>query len=471
MLQSIVRAACVLVLAGGAAVMAGARRENRLPQSDGHLQTVRHYVEESPVEAYRWASEESYEAFADMKYGIRIHWGVYSMLNVEASWPLLPMDFKDKQAYQQLYQQFNPKDFDAQEWMRMFERNGLKMFAFTTKHHDGFSMFDTATRVKQRVNWTAPEGPRLEDCDVAYSVMESPYGRDIVKELCDAAHKHGIKIDLYFSHPDWYDADFRSYGYHPVQTPDAKAHPERYGDAPTNGPHVAVSDPTAEEVERMVLRHRRQLQEIVTKYGKIDMVCLDMWMGSAVWPQMRQTMLALRQAAPETMFRARGIGNYGDYYTPEGFVPGDKENTNVPWFVIYPLAGVPGELFDLRAEITPGEAKEVGFDLRGIPVTYDVGAGTLTCVGLGKPVALGLTAGKIKLQILLDRTSIEIFGNDGELSMAFCFVPDLAKRGIGVFARGGRAEIASLEVYEMKSIWNHPPAVAVPGSDLPGLTK
>ena len=136
-----------------------------------------------------------------------------------------------------------------------------------------------------------------------------------------------------------------------------------------------------------------------------------------------------------------------------------------------PLAGVPGELFDLRAELAPGEAKEVGFDLRGIPVTYDVGAGTLTCVGLGKPVALGLTAGKIKLQILMDRTSIEIFGNDGELSMAFCFLPDLAKRGIEVFARGGRAEIASLEVYEMKSIWNHPPAVAVPGSDLPGLTK
>ena len=67
MLQSIVRAACVLVLAGGAAVMAGARRENRLPQSDGHLQTVRHYVEESPVEAYRWASEESYEALGRVK--------------------------------------------------------------------------------------------------------------------------------------------------------------------------------------------------------------------------------------------------------------------------------------------------------------------------------------------------------------------------------------------------------------------
>ena len=76
-----------------------------------------------------------------------------------------------------------------------FRRCGLKCFAFTTKHHDGFSMFDTKTRVKRRVNWTAPGGPKIEDCDLAYSIMEMPLRRDIVRELCDAAHRHGIAID------------------------------------------------------------------------------------------------------------------------------------------------------------------------------------------------------------------------------------------------------------------------------------
>jgi alpha-L-fucosidase len=85
-------------------------------------------------------------------------------------------------------------------------------------------------------------------------------------------------------------------------------------------------------------RHRAQLEEIITKYGKIDMVCLDQWLGPTVWPQLRDTLLHLRKLRPDIMFRARGIGNYGDYYTPEGFVPGSKENSDTPWFVIYPLA-------------------------------------------------------------------------------------------------------------------------------------
>jgi alpha-L-fucosidase len=66
------------------------------------------------------------------------------------------------------------------------------------------------------------------------------------------------------------------------------------------------------------------------------MICLDQWLGAKVWPQMRQEMKDFRKIQPEVMFRARGIGNYGDYYTPEGFIPGSVENTDMPWFVIYP---------------------------------------------------------------------------------------------------------------------------------------
>ena len=155
-----------------------------------------------------------------MKFGVRIHWGIYSIWHRGAeSWPYLPMSLPDRQTYNSLYKTWNPAAFDAESWMDDFHESGLKMFAFTTKHHEGFSMFDTKTRVKSRANWTAPGGPRLESCDLAYSIMETPFRRDIVKELCDAAHKRDIKIDLYFSHPDWYDADFRPYVAHPLQIP------------------------------------------------------------------------------------------------------------------------------------------------------------------------------------------------------------------------------------------------------------
>jgi alpha-L-fucosidase len=225
--------------------------------------------------------------------------------------------------------------------MDIFQESGMKMFAFTSKHHEGFSMFNTRTRVKSRANWTAPGGPQIESCDLAYSIMETPFRRDIVKELCDAAHQRGIKIDLYFSHPDWYDADFRPYVQHPLQIPsaaqwmipqDIKVTKQYYDDHP-----VIIPDPTDAEVARMMQRHRAQLVELLTNYGTIDMMCLDMYLGPRVWPELRKTILKLREIQPDVMLRNRGIGNYGDYYTPERVVPGAKGTSDKPWFTIYPL--------------------------------------------------------------------------------------------------------------------------------------
>ena len=312
----------------------------KLPASDTHYQRVKGYVENVPDPDYHQASEAAREAFRDMKFGVRIHWGVYCLWETGESWPLVGYSNEKRQAYQQLYRSFNPTNFNAEEWMNLFQRAGLKVFAFTTKHHDGFSMFDTHTRVKRRVNWTAAGGPVLEDCDLGYSVMESPLRRDIVKELCDAAHRHGVRIDLYFSHPDWYDADFRPYAVDPLQVEG----PEKLGVSDNEARQIknplVASNPTAREVERMMARHRAQLTELLTRYGKIDMVCLDQWLGPTVWPQLRETIKQLRKLQPDVMFRARGIGNYGDYYTPEGFVPGAKENTAMPWMVIYQLGGM-----------------------------------------------------------------------------------------------------------------------------------
>ncbi|MDR3236025.1 MAG: alpha-L-fucosidase [Prevotellaceae bacterium] len=282
-----------------------------LPNSDGHYKQVKDYVEEEPDADYLHASEEAHEAFRDIKYAIRIHWGVYAKWGIDASWPFLGMSNEKKQAYQELYKSFNPTAFDADEWMEQFKEWGMQAFAFTTKHHDGFSMFHTKTKVTQRANYLNPE-ISIEPCDLTYSIEETPFKRDIVKELCEAARKRNIKIDLYFSHPDWYDADFRPYVAHPLG-------------------NIAR---TPDETARLVARHREQLRELLTHYGTIDMLCLDMWMDSDVWHQLKETVKLIRTWQPDVMLRARGIGNYGDYYQPEQVVPADVEQTNMPWMSI-----------------------------------------------------------------------------------------------------------------------------------------
>jgi alpha-L-fucosidase len=322
-----------LALTGAA--LFGGQSKRRFPARE--YDRVGRYVEDNPVPGYRWASDRAYEQFRDMKYGVRIHWGLYSIWGRDGeSWPFLLMPFEERQRYQDLYRTWNPAGFDADEWTQLFAESGMKMFAFTSKHHEGFSMFDTKTRVRRRVNWTAPGGPRIEPCDLAYSIMETPFRRDVVKELCDAGRKRGLKIDLYFSPPDWYDADFRPYAYHPLQVPSSKElDPGMLArDNRTRETFVTVPEAGPDEVDHMMKRLDAQLAEILTSYGKIDMVCLDQWLGPAVWPRFREIVFHLRKLQPDVMLRDRGIGSYGDYYTPEGFVPGAKENTDMPWMTI-----------------------------------------------------------------------------------------------------------------------------------------
>jgi alpha-L-fucosidase len=324
--------------------------EHRLPESDADYRRSQSYIEEVPRHDYHWAPDRAVEAFRDMKFGLRIHWGIYSIYGrPNESWPFLTLPFEERDTYNQAYRSWNPREFDADAWMNLCLEAGMKMFAFTTKHHEGFSMFDTRTRVRNRVNWTASGGPRMEDCDLAYSIMESPFRRDVVRELTDAARRRNIRIDLYFSHSDWYDADFRPYGWHPLQVPSS---PRLWGWQAADGTDqafwdsmkkrlagrmVVVPDPTPKEVRRMVDRHRTQLTELLSHYGPIDMLDLDIFWGPVVWPQLRDTILKVRELQPDIMLRARGIGNYGDYYTPERFVPASKEATRMPWFVIDPL--------------------------------------------------------------------------------------------------------------------------------------
>jgi len=115
------------------------------------------------------------------------------------------------------------------------------------------------------------------------------------------------------------------------------------------------------------------------------------------------------------------------------------------------LSHIQGDLFHIQAEIEVDSAAEFGFILRGESIRYTVSNNELFC--LGKSAPLRPLQGKIKLEILLDRTSLEIFGNDGRISMSFCFLPDPRNRNLKIYSSGGKVRIVSLKVYELRSIW------------------
>src|SRR5208282_1767464 len=93
------------------------------------------YIETQPIAGYEPAPASAYEAFLDMKFGVRIHWGIYSIWHRGAeSWPFLEMSFAERREYNSLYKTWNPTGFDADAWMDTFRDSGMKMFAFTTKH-------------------------------------------------------------------------------------------------------------------------------------------------------------------------------------------------------------------------------------------------------------------------------------------------------------------------------------------------
>ena len=145
------------------------------------------------------ANEQDVQQWREMKFGLFIHWGPVSLKGTEIGWSRggerrgrndkstgsIPVEI-----YDNLYKQFNPVKFDADEWVQMAKNAGMKYLVFTSKHHDGFSMFDS----------------ELTD----YKITNSPFKRDVVKELADACHKGGLKLGYYYSPVDWYHPDYRT---------------------------------------------------------------------------------------------------------------------------------------------------------------------------------------------------------------------------------------------------------------------
>ena len=127
------------------------------------------------------------EQFQDEKFGIFLHWGLYSML-ARGEWVMHNEDINFKE-YTKLAQAFYPSCFNADAWVKAIRDSGAKYITITTRHHDGFSLFKTATSTYNSVDGT-------------------PFKRDIIKELAEACARYGVKLHLYYSHLDWGREDY-----------------------------------------------------------------------------------------------------------------------------------------------------------------------------------------------------------------------------------------------------------------------
>jgi sucrose-6-phosphate hydrolase SacC (GH32 family) len=116
-----------------------------------------------------------------------------------------------------------------------------------------------------------------------------------------------------------------------------------------------------------------------------------------------------------------------------------------------PLHDLKSELWDIQAEFEPGTATEIGLIVRGESVVYDVQRQTLTCLGHTAP--LELEGGKLKLRILADRTTLEVFGNSGRVSLTSCFLPRSKEQELGLHIAGGKAKLLHLTATPLHSTW------------------
>lgn len=186
---------------------------------------VKDYV---PSEEIRKAQEE----FRDNKFGIFIHWGLYSML-AQGEWFMTNHDINYKE-YEKLASAFYPIRFDAAKWVADIKASGARYICITSRHHEGFSMFDT------------------EASD--YNIVDAtPFGRDVLKELAEECEKQGLKLHFYYSLIDWYRDDYQPLG--------------RTGRA-TGRPGLGKWEDYSEFM-------CDQLTELLTNYGKVGAIWFD----------------------------------------------------------------------------------------------------------------------------------------------------------------------------------------------------
>ena len=234
-------------------------------------------------------TETALQSFRADHFGLFIHFGVYSKLG--GVWKGEQIPYYGEQImnharitvpeYEAVAREFNPTDFDADEIVLLAKNAGMKYIVFTTKHHDGFCMFDTQTTDYDIVDFT-------------------PYGKDIVKELADACHRHGMKLGFYYSLPDWHFP----HGI-PRLEPDSTTNCTEY----VNQVYSPLEIITP-ELEDYIMA---QITELLTNYGEVYTMWFDM--GLVTPEQSRRFRETVKSLQPQCLINGRIMNNMGDYMT------------------------------------------------------------------------------------------------------------------------------------------------------------
>jgi alpha-L-fucosidase len=276
------------------------------------------------------------DKWQDLKFGMIIHWGLYAYLGCVESWQLCSEDEPwigrpdtiDYEGFKRNYwataDKFSPVRFDPSSWAKIGKQAGMKYLVFTTKHHDGFCMFDT----------------RQTDFSIAHGAFKDDPRRNIAKEVFNAFRQENYMIGAYFSKPDWH---CQYYWWDYFATPnrnvnyDIKKHPDRW--------------------ENFKTFTYNQIEELVNgDYGKIDILWLD---GGQVRPPKQDIDMAkiagmVRKYQPGLLMVDRTVaGEYENYQTPEREINNAQQET--PWESCITLADnwgfVPNDHYKSSANI------------------------------------------------------------------------------------------------------------------------
>ncbi len=231
---------------------------------------------------YLHAKPEDIARWRQLKFGMFIHWGPVSLEGTEIGWSRggerrgvggtgeVPLE-----VYDNLYKKFNPTKFDAKKWVEIAKASGMNYMVFTTRHHDGFTNFDS------------------KYTDYKITSPNSPYRKDIVKQLADACHAGGLTWGIYYSQPDWHNADYM----------------------------------TKNHAKYLKYMHG-QVEELLKNYGRTDMVFFDGLGGDAKRWDAENLFKMMRTLQPHIIINNR-CGLPADYDTPEQEI--GKMQTGRPW--------------------------------------------------------------------------------------------------------------------------------------------
>lgn len=253
------------------------------------------------------------EWFRKERFGMFIHWGLYAIPAL-GEWVMSEKRMTVEE-YEKYFEQFDPTDYNPREWARLAKKAGMKYAVLTAKHHDGFCLFDSA----------------LTD----YKATNTKAGRDLVREFLDAFRAEGLKVGLYFTLIDWHHPDYPKYNdmHHPMRENEA------YKDENIN-------------FDRYLEYMHGQVEELVTNYGKLDILWFDFSydnMCEDTW-KAEELIRMVRKHQPDVIIdnRLEGSGEKngsivtdhpniysGDFASPEMIIPpGGMKDLNgkpIPW--------------------------------------------------------------------------------------------------------------------------------------------